>query len=240
VLLDHGADLNASAPNGFTAMTAAVQNNKAANAQLLMQQGAVISNAVATVPRQQYLKIAVLRQYTAVVDSLLQSGADVHTVFDLNHTALYYAAVKGNTDMIKLLLQHGANANEIYDGFKYGPAAVAVETGNIEAVTVLINACDEDSRALAAHNALKEARSRNNTDLIRSLLNGVATVTATGDTALHLAARHGYSAREVCLLIKAPAKINTVNRAEHTPQQVAEISGHTLLATLLTRVAQDM
>eukprot|EP00953_Heterococcus_sp_UTEX-ZZ885_P039198 20105-Heterococcus_DN1.PRE.2 len=67
----------------------------------------------------------------------------------------------------------------------------------------------------------------------------VHAVTSSGDTCLHVAARHNYSAPLLCLLIKAGADIHAVNSAGQTAAEVAHYSGNTLLEQLLNRAAQQ-
>jgi ankyrin repeat protein len=66
----------------------------------------------------------------------------------------------------------------------------------------------------------------------------VQAVTSRGNTCLHVAARHGYSAPVVCLLIKAGADLHAANGAGSTAAQVAHAAGHTLIEQLLNRAAQ--
>jgi uncharacterized protein len=66
----------------------------------------------------------------------------------------------------------------------------------------------------------------------------VQAVTSRGNTCLHVAAQHGYSAPVVCLLIKAGADLHAVNREGKTAAQVAHYAGHTLIEQLLNRAAQ--
>jgi ankyrin repeat protein len=61
--------------------------------------------------------------------------------------------------------------------------------------------------------------------------------TATGNTALHVAAQHGYPASVICLLIKAGVDLSAANADGKTAAQVAADSGNTLAAALLGRAA---
>jgi ankyrin repeat protein len=64
-------------------------------------------------------------------------------------------------------------------------------------------------------------------------------VTSSGDTSLHIAARHNYSAPVVCLLIKAGADMHAVNSKGRTAAEVARVHGNKLLEQLLIRAAQQ-
>jgi ankyrin repeat protein len=66
----------------------------------------------------------------------------------------------------------------------------------------------------------------------------VQAVTNRGNTCLHVAARHGYSAPLLCLLIIAGADLHAVNSEGKTAAEVAHAAGHTLIEQLLNRAAQ--
>ena len=60
-----------------------------------------------------------------------------------------------------------------------------------------------------------------------------------GRNALHTAAEFGRSVQVVCKLLKLGVDCTAQNDAEQTPADVAREKGHTLLAQLLDRAAQD-
>ena len=79
-------------------------------------------------------------------------------------------------------------------------------------------------------------------DTVKVLLAAGADVhvtTAAGDTCLHVAARHNYTAPVLCLLIKAGADLHAVNEAGKTAAQLAHDKGHALTEQLLNRAAQQ-
>jgi ankyrin repeat protein len=67
----------------------------------------------------------------------------------------------------------------------------------------------------------------------------VHAVTSSGDTCLHIAARHNYPAPLLCLLIKAGVDIYAMNNAGQTAAKPAHANGNTLLEQLLNRAAQQ-
>jgi ankyrin repeat protein len=60
-----------------------------------------------------------------------------------------------------------------------------------------------------------------------------------GDTCLHVAAAHSYSAPVLCLLIKAGADLHAVNRDNKTAADVARSKSNTLGESLPVRAARD-
>jgi ankyrin repeat protein len=80
------------------------------------------------------------------------------------------------------------------------------------------------------------------TTILKLLLSAgadVHAVTSRGDTCLHVAARHNYSAPVVCLLIKAGADMHAVNKVGKTAAAVAHGACNTLLEQLLITAAQQ-
>jgi ankyrin repeat protein len=67
----------------------------------------------------------------------------------------------------------------------------------------------------------------------------VHVTTPAGDTCLHVAAGHKTSAAVLCLLIKAGADLQAVNKEGQTAAQIAHERGNTLIEQLLNRAAQQ-
>ena len=74
----------------------------------------------------------------AKLKELLDKGVDVNTKTQYGATALAYACDKGHVEVVKLLLERGANAN-VRDTF-YGemPLGWALQKGNIEILKLLL------------------------------------------------------------------------------------------------------
>jgi ankyrin repeat protein len=65
----------------------------------------------------------------------------------------------------------------------------------------------------------------------------VHKTTDTGNTALHVAAKHKHTAPILCLLIKAGVNLSAVNSAGVTAAELAVQCGNELAAALLKRAA---
>ena len=74
----------------------------------------------------------------ALVTSLLDQGADVNAKFRYGATALFKAAERGHTEIVKLLLARGADVT-VKDTF-YGATAMtwALDNGHVETVRALL------------------------------------------------------------------------------------------------------
>ena len=82
---------------------------------------------------------------TPIVEQLLNDGADPEGLGDENETSLYAASLLGNTEIVRLLLAHGALVRGIvkpapwsHEG--WSPLAAAAGKGHLAIVQILIDA----------------------------------------------------------------------------------------------------
>ncbi|MBR4355241.1 MAG: ankyrin repeat domain-containing protein [Elusimicrobiaceae bacterium] len=111
-LLDQGMDINAQTPDGWTPLFIATRDGNAEAAKLLIFRQAdlnVQTNLGATA-----LLMAVTQPYPSEKDRLdllaymLRHGADPNLSPYNGFSPLYYAAVTGNLDVVKILVEYGA------------------------------------------------------------------------------------------------------------------------------------
>lgn len=100
----------------------------------------------------------------AKVRALLDQGTDVNAKSEYGATALSFASDKGHTEVVKLLLERGADPN-VEDTF-YGstPLVWAVYNGRVEVVKLLVAAGAKTTGAVGM------AVSRNQPEIVRTLL----------------------------------------------------------------------
>ena len=120
------------------------------------------------------------------VQQLLNSGADPNVEDYANHTALYYAAEKGQFNIAKLLLEKGAKVNH-----KSGDSALlwACHFGHVDIVKLLIeNGADVNAkRSIDNSTPLSFAVHRNHKEIVELLLEKGADANVAnqhGETAL--------------------------------------------------------
>jgi len=108
-LLQQKIDLNASQPDGTTALHWAVRRDDVELAQLLIRAGARVDATTRYGVTPLYL--ASVNGNAAVIDALLRGGADPNSANPGGETALMTAARTGKLDAVTLLLDKGAAVN---------------------------------------------------------------------------------------------------------------------------------
>jgi ankyrin repeat protein len=108
-LLAVRADVNATQPDGTTALHWAAHQDAADIAQALIRGGAnaKAANRYGATP----LWLASVNGSAAVIEVLLEAGADANAASPEGETPLMVAARTGKVDAVRVLLAHGANPN---------------------------------------------------------------------------------------------------------------------------------
>jgi ankyrin repeat protein len=136
ILLEHGADVKGW--RGVEALQVAASRGNTEVAQLLIHAGVQVNNT--THPHQETpLMLAARSGNSALVRTLLASGADVQVMTASHETALRLAAQGGHAETVSLLLQAGADPNARNDT-KGTPLMAAVAGGHKAIVQTLIAA----------------------------------------------------------------------------------------------------
>lgn len=98
-LIESGADVNATDDDGWTPLDNATNGDLIEIAELLLENGAEVRGQLIWASRNDYVEFVKL---------FLKHDADVNAVDDEGKTALQYATEEGNTEIIALLKEHGA------------------------------------------------------------------------------------------------------------------------------------
>lgn len=107
--LESGQDVNAPAPDGFSALGLAVFFRQADVTRLLLDSGADVNALARNAQQVGPLHAAVARGDLAALEVLLRRGADPDSPQAKGITALHVAAANGNAAAVDLLIKFGAN-----------------------------------------------------------------------------------------------------------------------------------
>jgi ankyrin repeat protein len=163
----------------------------------------------------QAIVVAASRGFTAVVEALLNGGAEVNVYSKSGETPLLEAAETGHADVVKILLARHANPNLPSIGAKISfgttPLMSAAMDGNMSVVKLLLDAgasvnADQNGMGTALHQAASQGHTQV-ADLLIAHGAKVDARTCQGETPLMEAAMAG-RADVVKLLIAHGANVN--------------------------------
>src|SRR5687767_12709756 len=109
LLIQQRVDVNATQPDGTTALHWAARRDDLETARLLIRAGAKVDTATRYGVTPLYL--AAVNGSAGMIDALLRAGADANTANPGGETVLMTAARAGRVDAVSLLLDRGANVN---------------------------------------------------------------------------------------------------------------------------------
>lgn len=177
LVLEAGADVNATDEYESTALIASLFNNHFNCAFHLIEAGADVNmrNECGTTA----IMLAATAGHLECVRCLIQAGADVNSFANEGATALFNAAFNGYSEVLRELLEAGADVNN--KGFvrnwndpfpMFTPLLVAAQRGHLECVQLLLKSgADVNARALFMnYTALIGASYRGHFEIVRELL----------------------------------------------------------------------
>jgi ankyrin repeat protein len=137
-LLEHGTDVNATEPDGTTALHWAARADDVDSVQRLLHAGAHVGavNRYGITP----LALAATNGSAAVIEILLKAGADPNTQLTEGETVLMRTARSGHADAVKVLLARGAKVNVAEQSLGETALMWAAAEDHPEVVQVLIAA----------------------------------------------------------------------------------------------------
>ena len=148
-LIRKGADVNLRDNEGKTALLWAASNSLP-NAKILVEHGAkvnIAANDGMTPFLQATLGVSSGKVPIELCELLRKNGADVNAALTRNNasgwTALHYAVVNNNANLVKFLIKHGANVNK-FNAEGSSPLFLAKLNDNQEIVKILRNAGAKD------------------------------------------------------------------------------------------------
>lgn len=226
-LLKKHADVNASEPDGTSALQWAAHRDHAAVVALLVKAGAkaTAANSFGITP----LSEAAANGNAEIVESLLKAGTDANALSAQGEPTLMTAARAGNPDAVRVLLKHGAIVDK-RESWKGQTALMwAAAENRAEVVKALIDA-GADVNARSTEWPEEKKRPSNG--------NLVSTRPRGGLTPLLFAAREGALA-SIQVLAKAGADLNLTEPDGTNALVMALINAHYDVAGFLLEAGAD-
>jgi len=174
-LLQQHVDVNASEPDGTTALHYAGRTEDFQTVELLIRSGANVkaANRYGVTP----LYVACVSGNSAIVEALLKAGADPNAALPDGETALMTAARTGKVDAVKSLLAHGASANAKEPVRGQTPLMWAAAEGNADVIRLLVErGADIQTRSNGGFTALLFAVREGRIQAVKALLAAGASV----------------------------------------------------------------
>ena len=206
----------------------------------LVEMGADV-NVVRGRSSRSALILAIRNGDEAVVQLLLDRGAEA-TAGEIRHKIpLHVAAERGQPEMVKILLQSKADINAENH---HGETALhkAAQAGNQETVQLLLqNGANITAQDMFRETSLHKAAERGPTEMVKMLLQSKADINAKnhyGETAVHKAAQAG-NQETVQLLLLNGANITAQDLLRATSLHKAAERGHTEMVKMLLHSKAD-
>lgn len=240
LLLEKGADVNATGGVYGSALQAASAGGFDETAKLLLDKGANVDTQGGIFGNA--LQAASVGGYGKVVQTLIDMRANVNGRGGVYGNALQAASAGGHGEVVLQLIHAGADVNAL--GGEYGSALHAASYGGHDSpVEYLLNAgANIELQDNRGRTPLYQAASEGHTTTVRLLLSRGANVNAEdqdGWAALDEAGPAGYVAT-VQALLDAGADINAPDLSGKTALHYTASQGHTDLVRLLLQHGADV
>ncbi|XP_044910148.1 ankyrin repeat and SOCS box protein 3 isoform X3 [Prionailurus viverrinus] len=217
ILLEAGADPNATTSEETTPLFLAVENGHIDVLRLLLRYGANV-NGSHSMCGWNALHQATFQENGEIIKLLLKKGADKECQDDFGITPLFVAAQYGKLESLSILISSGANVNcQALD--EATPLFIAAQEGHTECVELLLSSgadpdlyCNEDDWQLPIHAAAQMGH----TEILELLIPLTNRVCDTGpdkvspvysavfgghEECLEMLLQHGYSPdAQMCLI----------------------------------------
>ena len=267
-LLAQKLDPNQAQGDGMTALHWAAYRNDSEMTATLLKAGAKIDVTTRLQGLTPFL-LAAREGHAAVIDLLLNAGANVNTVNSLGTTPLMLATSSGDVASVKLLLDHGAAVNAKEKAWGETPLMFAAAFGRTEVVKLLLargadatiasrvekldsnkgydpDAANEKPEGAAEKAAPKAPLTPEQVEARKRAAEKRAEAAKMrsaqkmgGMTALHFAAREGHL-DTIKALVEAGVNVNELSAADQTsPLLEAIYNGHFDAAKYLLDLGGD-
>ena len=253
LILDKGAEVNATNNAGVTALMKAVWDVK--KAKLLLERKADV-NAASKIGNTALIIASYAYDAAPVVKELIAHGADVRAANRGGGNALTAAAEAGNVEVLRILLDHQIDPNSkgriVESGLEVSALMTAAQLGHLDCVKLLLDRGADPNLKLEHGNALHFAVITERKEVVRLLLDRGVGVNVAGrrllsfrnDTGLTPLMYASLNERNdptiVQWLLERGAEVNVRASSGDTPLSLARRRGNTkVVSALLAAGAKD-
>ncbi len=156
---------------------------------------------------------------------LIRKGADVNAKDEQQLPPLHYAAYRGRSNTLQILLDHGAEVNTS-NGIGYTPLMVASREGRTDAVRLLLEyGAAVNATSISGQMALSFAATYAHSGVVQLLLEHGATVKGKGAESALLGAALNGNSDNVHLLLVAGVDFRATNNGGKTALDLASEPG---------------
>ena len=242
-IIDHGADVNATNKDNYTALLEACRARHVDAIHVLVKAGA--DTNIADKDGHTCLTYIVLGDYSnEVLQALIDHGANLNATCKHDNTALMKACKKRNEDAIRVLLKAGADTNIVDQGGQTVLMYAVYEKCSKQVLQAIIdhdadvNATDKDNCT-----ALVFACDKRHVDAIHVLLQAGADPNTSDDkacTCLMHVVLSDYSEEVLKVIIDHGADVNATDKDNHTALMFTCIMGHAYSIHVLLKAGADV
>jgi len=237
-LIKRGADVNAAQGDGMTALHWAVMNDDLELVKALIHSGSHVS-AATRLDAYTPILIAARNGNAAVLELLLNAGADAKAPTTNGASPLMLAAASGSADAAKMLLDHGADVNARERDRGETTLMFAAAANRASVIKILMQHSADSTIATKVVDVMKLPPTGQTINVDRQQTNRELVGMEGGLTALMFAARQG-AIEAVQALIDAGAQVNQVSPGDGTsPLLIAAINGRFDVAKYLLEHGAD-
>ncbi|KAH6711655.1 ankyrin repeat-containing domain protein [Leptodontidium sp. MPI-SDFR-AT-0119] len=236
-LLQRKVDLECLNKASVTALYTAISWENAAVVNILLEAGANVKTATGSPLKVLPIHQAVQTGQLQVLRKLIEYGADINaTSADTQWTALHYACLESQLDMISFLIASGALLNK-RDAEGNTPYLIAAGSKNWHVVhKFFTTSADLEAKNLKGLNALHFAILYGSVaTLLKDYGANLDTKSRRDEqTPLHIAAKWGYL-QNVIALLEAGCSPNLTDAHGMTPELLAIENGHDEVVKILSQ-----
>ncbi len=198
LLIAAGADVNAFESGtryNFNVLHFSAEKGHTEIVKLLIVNGADIEAKVESI-LDTPLSRAVRKERKATVEALISMGANVNTTNAIGSTPLHFAAISGNLDIVRLLLENGAEVNAKTNGGDL-PGVTPIHAAAFEGQTrivelLLVKGADINAVTQSGYTPLRRSVDQGDLVMAKLLLEkggNIETTDKYGLTLLHIVAQ---------------------------------------------------